>query len=112
MTEKIAIPMTQGVLSQHFGHCEVFTLCSVVDGEITHTTTLQPPPHEPGSHPKFLKEHGCDTIIAAGMGMRAQGLFEQYGIKVVIGAEAKPAEQIVKEYIEGSLSTGENLCDH
>ena len=112
MTEKIAIPLTRGVLSQHFGHCEEFALLSVENGQITDTSMLKPPAHEPGSHPKFLEQYGCNTIIAAGMGMRAQGIFNQYGIKVVVGACSDSAQEIVTKYIQGNLSTGENLCDH
>lgn len=45
--------------------------------------------------------------------MRAQELFSQNGIKVVTGAdpENEPVE-IVKEYFNGTLRTGANLCDH
>jgi ATP-binding protein involved in chromosome partitioning len=43
------------------------------------------------------------------MGQRAQGLFAQNGIAVVVGA---PPEKIVSLFLEGTLVTGENSCDH
>lgn len=41
---------------------------------------------QPGQVPSFLKEQGIEVIIAGGMGPRAVGFFNQYGIKVVTGA--------------------------
>lgn len=112
--KRIAIPVTQGVLSSHFGHCEVFALYDV-DSEtkkILSKETLTPPPHEPGVLPGWLKDKGADIIIAGGMGSRAQGLFEENGIEVVVGAPVMDPEQVIEMYIGGTLETQGNLCDH
>jgi predicted Fe-Mo cluster-binding NifX family protein len=55
---------------------------------------------------------GTDIIIAGGMGSRAQGLFNENGIKVVTGAPIDTPESLVKQYLSNSLVTGENVCDH
>lgn len=84
---KIAIPTANGKLCMHFGHCEIFTLVDV-DPEtktIAGSVQLDPPPHEPGVLPHWLAGQGADLIIAGGMGMRAQDLFEANNIKVVVG---------------------------
>jgi predicted Fe-Mo cluster-binding NifX family protein len=51
-------------------------------------------------------------IIAGGMGQRAQDLFVKSGIRVYTGASAFSPEQLVQDFMHGSLSTGVNLCDH
>ena len=51
-------------------------------------------------------------IIAGGMGRRAQDLFADKKIQVVIGASSDTPERLVEEYIAGTLETGENVCDH
>ena len=109
---KIALPLVNGKFSMHFGHCEELAIFEVQAGEIKNKTKVTPPAHEPGALPKFMHEHGMDCIIAGGMGMRAQQLFAQYGIKVVVGAAGNDPEQIVKDYLKGTLETGENVCDH
>ena len=76
------------------------------------TTYLTPPPHEPGLLPRWLHEQGADVIIAGGMGQRAQQLFAQSGIKVVVGAPADAPERIVESYLSGTLVSGQNFCDH
>ena len=111
---KIAVPVSNGKLSMHFGHCEEFALVTV-DAEsksISGVETLTAPPHEPGVLPRWLGEKGADVIIAGGMGQRAQVLFAEQDIKVVVGAEAKSAEDLVNDYLNGNLQSGANLCDH
>jgi predicted Fe-Mo cluster-binding NifX family protein len=53
-----------------------------------------------------------NLIIAGGMGVRAQDLFKEYGIKVLVGAPANAPEELVASYLNGTLKTGENVCDH
>lgn len=111
---KIAIPLANGSLTEHFGHCQTFALVDVdsASKKITSTTEVVPPPHEPGLYPAWLAERGVTHIIAGGMGQRAQGLFQQSGIQVVIGAPERPVEEIVGLFLAGSLLTGANPCDH
>jgi len=111
---RIAVPVTGGVLSSHFGHCEQFVLFDVdMDGKTVHgRNALTPPPHEPGTFPKWLHEQGATVIIAGGMGSRAQSLFGQNDIQVVVGAANRNPDDIVKDFLEGRLATGANICDH
>ena len=46
------------------------------------------------------------------MGQRAHQLFDQHGIAVVVGAALESPETLVGAYLDGTLSAGENLCDH
>ena len=111
---RIAIPLAGGKLSLHFGHCEQFTLLDVdaESGEVLAEASHTPPPHEPGALPRWLSEMGAEVIIAGGMGSRAQGLFEQSGIRVVVGAPAAEPAALARQYVAGTLATGENVCDH
>jgi ATP-binding protein involved in chromosome partitioning len=109
---KFAIPMAQGKLCAHFGHCEQFAIVETEDDEIKNTSMHTPPPHEPGVLPRWLSEMGANVIIAGGMGMRAQQLFTQNGISVVTGAPGESPESLVSQYTSGSLVTGPNACDH
>lgn len=111
---RIAIPITGGALSAHFGHCETFALIDV-DPEakkIVRRTDLEPPPHEPGLLPSWLKKQGANLIIAGGMGQRAQDLFAENGIQVLVGAPSEKPGKLAADYLNGTLRTGENVCDH
>jgi len=110
---KIAIPLADGRLCMHFGHCEQFALVETDEqNNIVNTALLSPPRHEPGVLPAWLHEQGANVIIAGGMGMRAQQLFAQNDIRVVVGAPGEEPEQLVSAYLSGTLETGDNICDH
>ncbi len=113
-TIRIAIPLANGNLSTHFGHCERFALieADTLAQKILKREDLEAPPHEPGLLPSWLAERGAQLVIAGGMGQRALGLFKERGITVLIGAPAEKAEQVVANYLAGTLQLGENVCDH
>ena len=111
---RIAIPVVDGRLSQHFGHSETF---AIVDTDhdsrrVLSRKDLTPPQHEPGVLPKWLHDEGVDVIIASGMGQRAQQLFAQNQIEVVVGAPSESPENLVSAYLSNTLQAGENICDH
>ena len=110
----IAIPVNNGMVSQHFGHCEEFWVyevdtdkCAIVE-KTAHTS----PPHVPGALPKWLAEKGADMVLAGGMGSRAQQLFNSHGIKVLVGAGQVKADELVQKYLDGEFEGADNLCDH
>lgn len=109
---KIAVPMANGRLASHFGHCAAFEIVSVEDKTVSGSELVDAPPHEPGRLPAWLAELGVDMVIAGGMGRRAQELFCQSGIDVVVGASSDEPTKIVQAYLDGKLTTGDNLCDH
>ncbi|MFW6062124.1 MAG: P-loop NTPase, partial [Planctomycetota bacterium] len=49
---------------------------------------------------------------AGGMGQRAQAMFVQNGVEVILGATGGTPEQIVTDYLADALETGQNACDH
>jgi predicted Fe-Mo cluster-binding NifX family protein len=109
---KFAIPLAEGKLTAHFGHCQEFALVDVEDNKIKNTKKMVPPPHEPGVLPRWLREQGTNVIIAGGMGARALELFAQSGIKVLTGAPSLIPEELVQQYLDKALQTGFNMCDH
>lgn len=111
---KIAIPIANGLLCAHFGHCEQFALIQV-DPEkkaIIGREDVTPPPHQPGLLPPWLAEQGANVIIAGGMGQRAVSLFVEKEIAVIVGAASQTPEALVNDYLAGNLATGANACDH
>lgn len=109
---RFAIPCADGKLTAHFGHCQEFALVEVDDRQIKNKEMLIPPPHEPGVLPRWLHEQGTNVVIAGGMGARAVDLFSQNGIKVITGAPVAAPEELVKQFLDNSLETGANVCDH
>jgi ATP-binding protein involved in chromosome partitioning len=113
-TIRFAVPVSDGLLCPHFGHCQEFALIDVdrPSGRVLAKTSAPAPEHQPGLLPVWLTEQGAGCIIAGGMGAHAQELFAEQGLTVVTGAPMADPETIVRQYLAGSLITGDNVCDH
>ena len=109
---RIAVASDGNKVSGHFGHCEGFNLYEVEDKNIIESTFIQNPGHKPGFLPKYLAEQNVDVIIAGGMGERAQTLFNENNIEVVVGAIGD-SEEAAKSFVSGNLQSTGSVCkDH
>ena len=111
MTKRIAIPMAQGKLSLHFGHCEQFAVIDIENGKIVKEALFNPPEHQPGTYPRFLAEKGVNDVVVGGIGQKAIEIFNANSIRVHTGAQAKSMADLVDDYINDRLVTGMNNCD-
>ena len=111
---RFAIPLADGKLAVHFGHCASFALLDVdPEGKsVMIREDVEAPPHQPGLLPPWLAERGVNRIIAGGMGQHAQALFAEHGIEVIVGAPVDTPEALVTQCLSGTLKVGGNACDH
>jgi predicted Fe-Mo cluster-binding NifX family protein len=110
--KKIAVPVANNSLSTHFGHAEHFMVFTTDGSQITGHETHSPPPHQPGTYPRWLASLGVTDIIAGGMGQRAIDIFLENGINVYTGVNVATPEELVTQLLNGTLVAGVNLCDH
>jgi ATP-binding protein involved in chromosome partitioning len=108
----LVVPVSEGKLSAHFGHCEQFAFIETQNGKIMETEMRNPPGHEPGVLPRWLHEQGADVAIVGGMGESAQQLLREKGIEVIIGAPMDSPESLANQYLSNNLVAGANVCDH
>ncbi|MFP5228154.1 MAG: NifB/NifX family molybdenum-iron cluster-binding protein [Acidobacteriota bacterium] len=111
---RIAIPISNGRLHSHFGHCPAFAFVDI-DPDAKTVLALREvaaPEHQPGLLPVWLRERGANLVIAGNMGSRARALFEAASVAVVTGAPEEEPQTLVREYLAGTLVTHENNCDH
>ncbi len=107
----IAIPSTNpggldALLGAHFGHCDLYTLVSVVNGEINDVQVIPNVPHQQGgcmAPVQYLASKGVQQLIAGGMGLRPLMGFNQVGIKVLHGGLSRTVGEAVQSAIEGRL---------
>jgi len=106
---KIAISTDSGQVSAHFGRCPEFTIVEIEDGKVKKKEVIPNPGHATGFIPKFLHDKGVECIIAGGMGFRAQGFFDEFGIKTIVGVSGK-VDDVIEQLAKGKLKGGESLC--
>ena len=108
---RIAIPsMDEGGLngqrSGHFGHCDVFTLVDVEDGEIKRVTTVRNQSHVQGGcmvPVNLLADNRVNALIVGGIGMRPLMGFRQVGIDVYYDVTRHEIKPVVEDLIAGKL---------
>lgn len=108
---RIAIPSMEaggldGQRSGHFGHCDVFTLVDVVEGEIKRVTTVPNHAHVQGGcmvPVNLLAGHQVNALVVGGIGMRPLMGFKQAGIDVYYDATRHEIRPVVEDLIAGRL---------
>jgi predicted Fe-Mo cluster-binding NifX family protein len=113
---RIAVPSMEnggleGVRSGHFGHCDVFTLIDVEDGNIKEVSTIQNEEHVQGGcmvPVQLLASHHVNAIIVGGIGMRPLMGFKQFNIDVFHEAERGEIKPVVEDLINGKLAIIQN----
>lgn len=112
MTKIIAVPSLSpggldAAISAHFGHCEIYTLLSVEEGEVRDVRVIPNVPHQQGgcmAPVNHLAGHGVNVLIAGGMGMRPLMGFHQVGIDVFHCGMSQTVGEAARAYLQGSLS--------
>lgn len=102
-------------LGAHFGHCDLYTLVEVADGQIKNVRLLPNVPHQQGgcmAPVNHLAQNGVQLLIAGGMGMRPLLGFNQVGISVFYGGGMETVGQAVEALLRGDLKqfTSEYTC--
>ena len=108
---RIAIPSNgqgglDGTRSGHFGHCDVFTLVDVENGEIKKVSILQNQEHVQGGcmiPVNLLSENRVNALVVGGIGMRPLMGFRQVGIDVYHDDQRPEIGPVVTDMIAGLL---------
>ena len=94
-------------VSEHFGHCEVFTIIDVEDDEIVKAWPLsnddEGQEHTCAVPIQKVASEGVEHMIVGGIGQGALVGFSQENIKVYSGASGT-VEETVKRFIAGTLA--------
>ena len=92
-------------ISGHFGHCDLFTLINIQDGQIASVDTVANVEHGAGGclEPvNLLRDKGVQAIVVGGMGARPMQAFAEVGINVYYADRS--ALQNVEEAATGMIS--------
>ena len=120
MDTLIAVPSDQpggldARVGAHFGHCEVYTLAKIDNGEVKDVQIIPNVPHEQGgcmAPVNYLAQHGVKILIAGGMGLRPLLGFNHVGIDVYYSAGAASVQEAVSGILSGNLMkfTQQHTC--
>ncbi len=112
MTKKLAIPVENGLLSEHFGHSREFAFYEIEGNKITKSYSKEPPPHQEGVIPRWLAAENATDILVGGIGPKAVEILYRHGINVYVGVAVDEPVNLALDFINGDLKFGENFCHH
>ena len=110
---KIAVPTRNGVVDNHFGHCDHYTIFTVNDGEIKMKEIL-PSPQGCGCKSGIvfvLRQKGVQVMLAGNIGEGAKNVLESNEITVIRGCSGN-IDELLKAYLEGKIVDNGELCNH
>ena len=103
-------------MSAHFGHCDVYTLVTVQDGNAAEVRTLPNTGHAEGGclvPVQMLADAGVNYLLAGGMGMRPLMAFRQAGIEVLFAGGQITVGGSLNSFLAGKLpGFGEDAVCH
>jgi len=111
MSTIIAVPSEfpgglEAAVGAHFGHCELYTLVTLENGEIRSVNVIPNVPHEQGgcmAPVSHLAQNRVRVLLAGGMGMRPLMGFQQMGIEVYHCSQARTVSDAVQAFNSGQL---------
>jgi predicted Fe-Mo cluster-binding NifX family protein len=106
---KVAISTDGEYVSAHFGRCPSFTIVEIEGEKVLNKQEVENPGHQPAFLPQYLSEKGVSCIIAGGMGRRAEALFAEKNIQILVGVTGG-VDEVIEKLISGTLEGGETLC--
>ncbi len=107
--KRIAIPVTDGKLSRHFGACSHYMIFSVDAGKIRSSTIEAPVYTEVDRIPEWVAEKRVTDIITYKINKKVIGLFARHKINIWVGAPDLSPALLVKEYMNGTLISDEQV---
>ena len=110
---KIAVPTRDGMVDDHFGHCDHYTIYTIENKTITATQTL-PSPQGCGCKSNIastLADIGVEVMLAGNMGQGALNKLSAAGIRVIRGCRGS-VEALIKSSLAGFVFDSGVTCDH
>ncbi|APH38403.1 NifB/NifX family molybdenum-iron cluster-binding protein [Methanohalophilus halophilus] len=96
---KVCIPATEnsGIdspVGQHFGKVPYYAIYDSETGKINVLENTSEHMGGVGLPPELLANEGVETMLCGGLGWKAVQMFDQFGIKVFVGAQGKVSDAI------------------
>lgn len=110
----IAIPTQNGMVDNHFGHCEYYTVFHVNDDNSLAGKERLDSPQGCGCKSDIasvMQEMGITLMLAGNMGMGAYNKLTEHGIGVVRGCSGR-VEDVLRLYLDGIISDSGDACGH
>ena len=98
-------------VGEHFGRVPTYTVVDTGTGKVDVVDNTSEHTGGSGYPPEIISKLGVDAMLCSGLGRRAVAMFEEFGIRVYVGASGT-VKDALKSFQDGKLqmATDENAC--
>jgi predicted Fe-Mo cluster-binding NifX family protein len=107
--KRIAVPLVNGKLSEFFGNCNHYEIFEVEGEHILSREIIASPNKEITLLPLWASSQGITDVITFKVDVRIMELFTSYKINLYVGINNESPEDIIQDYINGTLKSDEKI---
>ena len=109
---KIAVTTENGMIFQHFGKCQEFTVYEAEGGKILSKTVLSSGGNGHSALATLLAQNNVDLLICGGIGGGAKNALADAGVQLIAGASGS-VDAAVEAWLAGTLvHDADFTCNH
>ena len=105
---KVAIPVSGNLLSESFGECSYYEVYEIDNKAVVSRKEEVPPLKALSELPKWAEHSGITDVIVHGIDKTSMKYFADTKINLFIGVNISAPEQLVEEYLKGTLRSDSN----
>jgi len=107
--KRVAIPVFEGQLSEHFGQCDHYEIFEIDNATVKNKVSEIPPKEYVTKLPEWASIEGITDIIVYRIDKRIITLFAPLRINLFVGIHIDTPRNLIEDYINGRLKSDEGI---
>lgn len=109
--KRVAIPITENILSEYFGGCSYYEIFEIENGKIHNKTTEMPTVSDISELPLWLKQKNITDVIVYKVNRNIISLFASEKVNLFVGVPQDTSEKLIEDYLNGKLESDKNIIE-
>jgi predicted Fe-Mo cluster-binding NifX family protein len=106
---RVAIPVSNDMLSEYFGQCSYYEIFEISENGITGEKIKMPYKEDITKLPEWMADKGVSDVIVFKVDKRIINLFSTYRINLFVGISIDTPKNLIEGYINGNLKSNERI---
>ncbi|SHE78375.1 Predicted Fe-Mo cluster-binding protein, NifX family [Mariniphaga anaerophila] len=109
MKKRVAIPVTNGQLSEYFGECNHYEIFEI-DGKLVGKKEERFPAGTVAAElPEWLEKKGITDVIVYRVNSKIIKLFASKKVNLFVGVPIDSPQKLIENYLQGKLESDEKI---
>ncbi|MCF8372462.1 MAG: hypothetical protein K9H64_12610 [Bacteroidales bacterium] len=107
--KRVAIPVTNGKLSEYFGQCSHYEIFEIDEEQIISNAIEIPSEKEISMLLPWISSRGITDVICYKVDKRIINLFSAHKVNLYVGIRMDVSQEIIENYLNGTLKSDKNI---